>query len=629
MKKNIDKVTRFIKNNAMLIFLFILVVTFILSLRITINADMVTYGPGQIGRFDNSLFNNDIVANSLSNYINPQTPVDLFVVLLMNLGINWYSIQVLLYMFIVISIVGATIYLAKNIGKNVFLTIITFFLLVCFLTYGNKIGGNIVWIYSFSYQMFSFSFAMWAIAFLSGNNPNRLKICYLFLIFATLSQFLVGAYLTIFIFIMCQLKNIKENNKIDISHCKAFFIWIIISLIFYMSIQFSFNNNIFSDKEFVDLYALFRIPHHDDPSSWGIKAYLQFIMIIMIPIGLNILYLNEHKVKSLNRIVILFSLYNIILLFINYIFVCIIPLEIVASAQPTRVVFALLILIYFNISYILATRFSKEPWFCFAIIFLLLFNQTIYLIIILLLVLVKMYFKFIYKKKIKNASKYLNIIYFSLTSVLGVFLYKGQLLSIDKILIIFCIFNYIIFNYIFKNKLIQKLIFIFPVILLMYYSIKVIPMYNEYFTNKDSLFVYELQKDDTMKLGEFLKENSNEDDIFLGNPFDTDLDFLRLLSFRGEYVSYKGIGYTHTVLDNWEKRLVELNSIYISDGKYYKKTEGYDELSGDEIFDIALSHDIPFIIEKSINIDKFKSVKGLEIYYNDDTWTLFYVHVNK
>ncbi|MEG2464257.1 MAG: hypothetical protein RSA87_03660 [Malacoplasma sp.] len=625
MKKNIEKSKRFLKNNVKLIILFILVVVFILSLSMTINADMVTYGPGQIGRFNDSLFNNDIVANSLSNYINPQTPVDLFVVLFMNLGLDWYSIQVLLYIFIVINIVGAAIYIANNIGKNVFLTIITFFLLVCFLNVGEGIGGNSVWIYSSSYQMISLSFAIWAIGFLTSNNRKKLEICYLFLILATLSQFLIGSYITIFIFIICQLKNIKENNKIDISHCKAFVFWLLLSLIFYIAIKFSYHDNIFSSKEFVNLYALFRTPHHDDPSSWSITAYIQFIIIIMIPIGLNILYLNEHKVKPLNRIVILFSLYNIILLFINYIFVCIIPLEIVASAQPARVVFALRILLFFNISYILAIRFSKEPWFCFAIIFLLLFNQTRYLIIILLLVLVKMYFKFIYKKEISNASKYLNIIYFSLTSVLGVFLYIRQLLSIDKILIIFCIFNYILFNYILKNKLIQKLIFVFPVFLLMYYSIKVIPMYNEYFTNKDSLFINELQSVDTLKLGEFLKDNSKEDDLYLGNPFDIDLNFLRLISFRGEYVSHKAIGYTHSVLDKWEKRLIELNSIYISDGKYYTKTEGYNELSGNEIFNIAESNDVKFIIEKTNNIEKFRNVENIEELYSDKTWTILKV----
>lgn len=140
----------------------------------------------------------------------------------------------------------------------------------------------------------------------------------------------------------------------------------------------------------------------------------------------------------------------------------------------------------------------------------------------------------------------------------------------------------------------------------------------------DVLYQTETQKDRT-ELGGVLKQYSDVGDVYMADPYDGNLDMIRLLSRRAQYVSYKAIGYNDEVTIEWIDRMLDFGGITkTEDGKYEKNEEAYRNLSGEYLANYAKNNNIKWFIEPSNSV-RFENVEGMQCFFENQRYKLYQV----
>ncbi|MGK7952311.1 MAG: DUF6798 domain-containing protein [Xenococcaceae cyanobacterium] len=166
---------------------------------------------------------------------------------------------------------------------------------------------------------------------------NQWVLGYLFFGLTCLLQFLIGALpgLLMAVPLLMWGKNYKTFKQV----CFSFFaIGICIGLIYIpMLLSGNTDSGLISNKEFVYLYGYIRHPHHLIFSSFGLTGSRGWLNFSLFTFGGLLCIQNSKSLKKENKfqffLVILFSC---ILLFFNYIFVEIYPIDFIAKLQFAR-----------------------------------------------------------------------------------------------------------------------------------------------------------------------------------------------------------------------------------------------------------------------------------------------------
>lgn len=293
-----------------------------------IDWDNFIYAIGEIGTYDNSLFQNNVFWET--GVISPRYLIDYVFSAIMHLnGGNWAGAALIwLYFGAIVQSLGITNIVIRLVDKyHIFYAI----LLSCLFAYNdNSLGGyNIMSLGSTSVGA-AVAFSILSVSFLFGKRDYNLA--WVFAGCSAICHIHEGIYCATVIFIFALTDFVLAKKPLFKENRTILFTIVCLGLVTVPS--FMTDRMDITNEEFVYIYSIFRHPHHLVPTTWGWGTILTsgLINICVIALCVEISYfLNYKKSKEMmiQGILLMIAWCGAILL--AYIFTEIIPIALFST----------------------------------------------------------------------------------------------------------------------------------------------------------------------------------------------------------------------------------------------------------------------------------------------------------
>jgi hypothetical protein len=128
-------------------------------------------------------------------------------------------------------------------------------------------------------------------------------------------------------------------------------------------------------------------------------------------------------------------------------------------------------------------------------------------------------------------------------------------------------------------------------------------------------------------LAERFKEKTDKDALFFGDPNDITTSYFRIFSLRSTVIAFKNMPFTDEGMLEWVKRLEATKAISVDEKGYYvRHMQSFDELTPNEIVDIAREFDAGYILV-DFDDEKVESLyeSGTELFDSEGRWKVLKV----
>ncbi|MDR2454885.1 MAG: hypothetical protein LBD51_10320 [Bifidobacteriaceae bacterium] len=308
------------------------------------NVDMVTYVSAALRRADPSLFPGDLFAASSADAITPQFLNDLLLIGLMKLGLSMLGAALAIYLVCAAVLAGGLVALAASLSRSQSLPVAAALaLMVAYLTIGEAIGANRVWINSWHNQSLAMALAVWALAF-----ALRWRWWPAGWVAAACGLFhpQVGLYTGVVLAALLAFRPRPDQAgptgprpprwRAAASLAPLAAALGLVQAAFWLTS----SKAAFSDRDFVAVYAILRHPWHLVPSAWAWSKICWFALFAVLAAGALWLAARRGERPAVWRGWGVPSLalggIGAGVVLANYVFVEVAPLGLVAKAYPER-----------------------------------------------------------------------------------------------------------------------------------------------------------------------------------------------------------------------------------------------------------------------------------------------------
>lgn len=636
-------------------------VLFLLFMSLThriFNEDMVDYVVTQLARFDNTLFTGDFVAYADANSITPKFFNDIPIILLMRLGFTWMNANMFIYLLCGVVMLVAIVQIVHLFADKYQLCIeIVILLALFYLSTGTDLGGNNIWRNSLYNQTIAITISFWGIYFalratlILPMNHKKWFIAFMVFGVAALFNVQIGFYLSVIgiaLLLSQSIMLITDSHKsIDIRQSSQAssarynqlktikktilknFLCVLplvaIVVIFYAVVSLR-TSSVLSNKEFIDIYAKLRNPHHLVPSTWNWDLIIPFfVYALMLPILLIICTIVKKTSKPRDLKILLLSTailssIAVVVLLANYIFVEIYPLAIVAKMYPDRYFIAFrlwLIIILAYCMYILLQNKRYAPAiFCFSSIMLVPSKYTyLWVLITVILTAIQKYSEFRELSFQKRTDIIYNILF--CVGTFFIFMYRGMTSSVIRQLIFLAIFSLSVFYEYDNIKPKLKLVSVTMIILLM--CGVTIPKYVTFSDDgirRKSISEAFGGNDNISDFAAEFKNLTSKDAIFLSDPGK--YAALRLYSERAQVVSWKVVPTDDISILKWLSRLQDIGFVKQTDADYVINKNAFYEMSADDLIVIAQKYGADYIVTRADDTTRFLETGKVSVLVEDE-----------
>lgn len=599
------------KNSNYNIFISIMIVwsLFMCFMSFTISVDVSAYAVGWIHAYDNSFFIGNLY--TADDMISPRLFINLIYSGFMRLnGGNWLSVLVvMLFLNMVVRTIGTVRIVMQICDKNSPVYSAIFALLFASGVYPSLATFLVFDTVNPAGLALGASFAVLSLSFVVGKEKN-FNLAWFFVAIAALVHVHEGmyAFITIFILFLAHLFNTKAFAIKD-----HWCIFLSVTTILGVTVPSLLTDKLFiSNQEFVDIYAIFRHPHHMVPSTWGIQNIISCFLVILFMALFRIeqLYFNEKKnIKPFMVEAILFILAWLGALGITYLFTEIIPIAAIPTMTlPKFFKYVVIVSMIWCLKTIYAYFQAKQYIAGFTLIFFLFFYQLLSLKYeIALFALGGLLIYFVEKNgKLKKWSELYSVMFAGVCLMVVLSGIIPQLSSV-RLKLVFIVIYFLFVTILWYKKTGTKysavVMYTLSVFMLIISTLSnVVKLSNnqiDIITPKDLLIVS--CSEDIYELASEFENSSEKTDVYLADPYDTyRAGWFQILSKRNCYVLYKAVPSSKSTIKEWYERLQQTNGLFDKEAV--------------EIINIMKGADIQYILVNQKNYEKIDSSKDLEVY---------------
>ncbi len=614
---------------------FLVSVIILLSGMVYATGDLTTYMATPLAIANDGIFTNDF---SIMEFVRPnaQSISDNIIALLLRTGIPWQAISAALYVVTVAVFAAGIIAISKRLGgKRYYIMAAVLMFLSIYAMSGLRIGRNPIWYPSFYYAQAAFCIGVWG--FVKALD-RKWYLAFILFAVASLLHFTAGSYSAAFALVFLVIQAVKEK-KYKLLLAPLVWIAACIAVFLLMYLSGTTGSGLLSNEQFVKIHAYLRHPHHHVPSSWEPLEWVNFAAYIAAT--LLVLCYSAKDSKLFKRIKIFFFITTALMasiLAVNYVFVEIIPIAFIAKLQPARNVFVyrffLAAILAFS-SYKLVLKKEYIP--AMLIVFMTALPQInikTYSGILLLMTAFYLIFAKWCDKRELTSLKVIAHIAMTVLTILVISLFAANIALLIKIFYTIAVIALVAITYaadtIAQNKA-DKLIAKAAAILLAV-AIILIPWVDisgnfQGIKIKSPRSVFSLSDIDNSArvLALRFNENTEKEALFLGDPNDITTAYFRIFSLRSSVVAFKNMPFTDDGMLEWVERLTALNAVSVDDNGYYiRNTTCFDELSMQEIMDVANEYEAGYLLV-DFNEEKTDELisLGAEVFDSEGRWTVF------
>lgn len=617
--------------------IFIIAVVVLLSGLTYITGDLSTYMATPLAISEN-VFSNDF---SIMEFTRPnaQSVSDNIMALFLRIGIPWQALSIVGYIIIVAVFAAGVIAISKRIaGEKYYIVAGVLIFFSFYAVSGLRIGRNPIWYPSFYYAQAAFCIAVWGVV---KALDRKWYIAFILFAIATLIHFTAGSYCAAFALIFVIIDVIKTKRY---KLLLAPLIWVVSCFAIFgaMYLSGTTGSGLLSSDAFVKIHAYLRHPHHHVPSSWEKLEWLNYICYI----GATFLVMryalkNDELYKKAKVFFILTTALMAGILIINYIGVEVVPIAMIAKLQPARCVFVYRFLIATILALSVYHLVKKKEYYPAALIIFMTalpqFNIKTFSGILLLLVALYLMVKEIAVKKDIISLRVLLDIAAIILVFMTVSVFATNIAVLMKVLYIVA-FIVLLVVCVLVDELSAKKgesIFIKIVAAMLAITIVLVPMIDMKgnfqsigFKSARSAFTLSDVDFSAQVLAERFEEKTDKDALFLGDPNDITTSYFRIFSLRSTVVAFKNMPFTDEGMLEWVKRLKETKALSVDDNGYYvRHKQSFDELTPQEIVDIAKEFNAGYILV-DFEDEKVESLyeSGTELFDSQGRWKVLKVN---
>lgn len=619
--------------------IFIVTVIILLAGITYITGDLSTYMATPIAISNDGIFTNDF---SVMEFMRPnaQSISDNIMALFLRLGISWQALSVIGYIITAAVFASGIIAISKRLAPERYYIIAGVLMFFSFYALsGLRIGRNPIWYPSFYYAQAAFCIAVWG--FVKALDKKWYFAFILFAI-ATLIHFTAGSYCAVFALIFLIIHAVK-NKKYKLLYAPLIWVAGCFTIFGIMYFSGTTGSGLLSNDAFVKIHAYLRHPHHHVPSSWEKIEWINYICYI----GAVFLILRySAKDDALYKKINSFFLYTTALMFgiliINYLFVEIIPIAVIAKLQPARSVFVYRFFLAAILAYCIYILINKKEYLQASLIILMTalpqINIKTYSGILLLLVALYLLVVRLSEKKNIISLKVIMHIAVIILILAVIALYSSNIAVLVRVFYIFAfmiLLAFVVLTDMLKDKK-GEAVFIKIVTLLAALVIILIPLIDVRgnfesvgFKSAKAAFTLSGVDFDAQQLAYRFNEETEKNALFLGDPNDITTSYFRMFSLRSTVVTFKNMPFTDKGMITWIDRLKSLKAIKVKEnGFYIRNRKSFNELSADEIINIAKTYDAEYIL---VNFDEEKLFEfyslGAKEFDSKGKWTIIIIGI--
>lgn len=594
------------------------------------------YAIGEIQAYDNNLFSNNIFLGE--GVISPRYLVDAIFRLIMSLnGGDWASAD-LIWVYLAVAVQAVAISnIAYRISKKNQLVVSAVF--SCFILYiNNYLAGFTLYEYESTSIGMGIAFSMLGISFLIGENRNY-NMAWLFCALALICHVHEGLYGCVIVFI-CVVADAIHNKRNIILRQNGFFLFAVLAAILVVVPSMITDSMDISSREFVNIYSLYRHPHHLVPSSWNTESIYTTLLtdasFFAIPICIECI----DKKQNIHRILEAFMLIGswVFAILFMYVFTEIKPIAAVSTLFISKFFKYILLM---GLIWMLKSSFDlrdKGKYIThYMMIFFVLtvsacsaFQMCFYIATVVIIYMIekrndnskiiiyisnhKHVFDFAFACTMMYVKrKSLGLSYYTFHNLISDF--KTTIITALRnsfcqgLVILVVFFAIMIMNLFIRKKLFgYHLISILSLVCLLIFSMvgKII-VYEDgvRFLNGETALKYSMGSE----LYDFafnFRKMTDVADVFLADPDDTiNTGWFQVVSERNCYVVEKVIPSSKVTIDDWYYRYTQTNSFY---GR-----------SSDEIKNVMNLEGIDYLLLTVDNYDRFNEDNDFVIFMKSES----------
>jgi len=580
----------------------------LLAISKSIDGNNLIYAIGQIHTYNNNIFDNNVYMGE--GVISPRFIMDIVFSFIMKLnGGNWAAAALLWVYFGAVIQAIAIANISYRISEKY--QVICSALFTCLLAYfeNNLAGFRPIGVASTSNGL-ALAFSFLAISFVVGKN-KRYNWAWIFAGCAAICHIHEGIYCCAVIFIIalvdCILKKkvlIKENA----------FVLVAIAALALVVLPSLFTDKMdISNEAFVNIYSIFRHPHHLVPTSWGIGSILKsgWINIFIFLLSLEtFMCLKRDNLRNAFLEALLFEAAWLLALAGTYVFTEKIPVAFVSTMFLTKLFkYVVIISLIMYLKAFFAVR-DEKLYFSSYLMILFAFSTSIsdikqIIIFFIITAFVILAEQHIDTKKIfasDNIVMGFDILCFALVMTLrAATIRDGK--AVITVFIVFFAIAAIHITYLRNRKYAYSLSIVAGlglILLSLYGRIIYIDGGSVQVISGEKALVNSIGKDAYDLALEF-KERTDVTDEFLADPDDAVISgWFQVVSERNCYVVNKVITSSKCTVDDWYER-------YIS-------TTGILDKDVDEVEQIMCDSNIDYLLVKSDYFEKFDDAENLSVF---------------
>ncbi len=586
---------------------FLVTVVILLAGMVYATGDLTTYMATPLAIANDGIFTNDF---SIMEFVRPnaQSISDNILALLLKLGVSWQALSAVLYIITVAVFAGGIIAISKRVaGEKYYIVAGVLMFFSIYAVSGLRIGRNPIWYPSFYYAQAAFCIGIWG--FVKALDKKWYAAYILFAV-ATLLHFTSGSYCAAFMLVFLIIQAIKEK-KYKLLFAPLIWMAACIAIFLMMYLSRTTGSGLLSNDQFVKIHAYLRHPHHHVPSSWEKLEWVNYIAYIAA--AFLVLYYSAQDnglYKKIKSFLIITTFLMAGILAINFVFVEIIPIAFIAKLQPARSVFVYRFFIAAILAFSVHGLVIKKEYYAAALIIFMTalpqINIKTYSGILLLLsgvyLIAARYFK---NKNIVSLNVICHLCAIMLV-VLTIFIFASNIAVFITVLYSLAFIALLAMIYM-ADMLADKkgeALFVKAAAALLAALIILVPWVDvkgnfEGITLKNPRNAFTLSDIDESARILALRFNAktDEDALFLGDPNDITTSYFRIFSLRSSVVAFKNMPFTDSGMLEWAERLSALKAVSVGeDGYYIRNTTSFDELSTQEILDVAAKYEAGYLL---------------------------------
>ena len=613
---------------------FLVAVVILLSGMVYATGDLTTYMATPLAIAGEGIFSNDF---SIVEFMRPnaQSISDNIMALLLRAGIPWQALSGALYVITVAVFAAGIIAISRRVaGEKYYIVAGMLMFLSIYSLSGLRIGRNPIWYPSFYYAQAAFCIAVWG--FVKALD-KKWYMAFILFAAATLLHFTAGSYSAAFALIFLVIQAVKEK-KYKLLFAPLIWIAACVGIFLTMYLSGTTGSGLMSSEQFVKIHAYLRHPHHHVPSSWERLEWVNYIAYIA---AVFLVFFYSAKESALyKKLKVFFTITTALMALIlaaNYVFVEIIPVAFVAKLQPARSVFVYRFFLAAILALSVYHLVIKKEFFAAALIVFMTalpqINVKTYSGILLLLSAIYLIASRYFKSKNIVSVKVLLHMCAIMMVILTISYFATNMAVLIQVLYCLAFIALASVTYMADTLSGKKGEGIFTKVAAGVLGILIIliPWVDirgnfEGVKLKSPRSVFTLSDIDESArvLALRFNEETDKDALFLGDPNDITTSYFRIFSLRSSVVAFKNMPFTDAGMLEWVERLTALKAVYIDENGYYARNQSsFDELSPQEILDVAQTYGAGYIL---VDFDDEKveefSTLGAGIFDSQGRWKI-------